>query len=60
MKPGQIYVHDHKMLRVMKRTDGCKGCVLNSPWLCPNIKVKNGANNPIDCIEQGVIFIKFN
>lgn len=56
MKPGQLKNIDGKFLRCMKREYGCDGCILNDILLCPRL-VRN-RNNPPQCIEDGIIFVK--
>lgn len=58
IKPGQFYVHDRKYVRAKKRTNGCEGCVLNSPFLCPNISLKNSKKELPNCELNGIIFVK--
>jgi hypothetical protein len=56
-KPGQIFVLRGLWLRVKKRENGCEGCVLNKPLLCPRA-VKNPPADP-DCIEDNIIFTPY-
>jgi len=59
IKPGQYWSPDgSKIVRAAKRTNGCKNCILNDPFLCPNIKAKNAVEvERPDCIENGIIFV---
>lgn len=56
-KPGQIYVHNGLYLRVAKRENGCEGCRLKSPLLCPRA-IKDPPEDP-NCIQDGIIFKNF-
>lgn len=56
-KPGQAYVLHGLWLRAAKRTNGCEGCRLNTPLLCPKA-VKNPPEDP-DCIADNIIFVNF-
>lgn len=54
MKPGQIRNITGKLVRCKKRIFGCDGCILNDILLCPRM-IKN---SNLNCIEDGVIFVK--
>lgn len=61
LKPGTIY-HPPNLdcnVRVMKRTNGCEGCILDNPCICPDIVIKNdkGAERPY-CAINNIIFVK--
>lgn len=57
-KPGQIYKHNGLWLRVVKRENGCIGCRLKSPLLCPRA-VKDPPEDP-DCIRDNIIFVSLD
>jgi len=61
MKPGQIY-HPPNLnsnVRIKKRTNGCEGCILDNPCICPDIIIRNDANaERPHCAEHGIIFVK--
>ena len=59
IKPGQIYVHNHTWFRAKKREMGCKGCILDNVFVCPNIKFNNPQREPPCCELNGIIFVKF-
>lgn len=59
IKPGQAYWHNGHLLRAKKRTDGCEGCVLNNPLLCPNIELKGQEKTGPDCVNDNIILVKF-
>lgn len=59
IKPGQFYWHNGSLLRAVKRYNGCEGCILDSFYICPNIRVKNSSNKERPhCEENGIIFQK--
>lgn len=59
IKPGQFYWHNSVLLRAKKRTNGCNGCVLDSFFVCPNLRLKGrNDNNRPNCEENGIIFEK--
>lgn len=53
-KAGQVYVYRKIRLRVYKRVNGCEGCRLNTPLLCPRA-VKDPPEDP-NCILDNIIF----
>nr|DAE46242.1 MAG TPA: ATP-binding sugar transporter [Caudoviricetes sp.] len=56
-KPGQFFSVNGKVYRVMKRTNGCDGCVLNQIYLCPSIRdIRYNSFNP-ECAANGIIFV---
>ena len=57
-KPGQFCAINGVIYRAKKRTTiGCSGCVLNDPFLCPNVGYK-GVEKPLKCDIQQIILIK--
>lgn len=55
-KPGQFASIRGIVYRAHKRTDGCKGCVLDDLLLCPCIIDKRYEQRTIDCSLDGIIF----
>lgn len=59
MKPGQFWSPDgSRIVRVKKRINGCEGCILDSPFICPNVHSKNSKSKGPDCALNGIIFTK--
>lgn len=56
LKPGQFYTIRGKVYRLAKRTDGCTGCVLKNPVICPGVIDKKTGKQRIDCVEARIIF----
>lgn len=57
-KPGQFFKFNDSVFRVRKRTNGCKGCVLNNIILCPNIVDSRNGTPPLDCESWDIILTK--
>lgn len=61
IKPGQIY-HPPGLkcnVRAKKRTHGCEGCILDSPYICPEIRTKNRYVEESPCCAiNDIIFVK--
>lgn len=58
LKPGQLCTINRTVYRAKKRVLDCKGCSLDSPFTCPNMKFQNTSNKHFPCIEQGIILVK--
>ena len=59
LKPGQFYVHQGHLLRVKRRTNGCKGCIYeDNILLCPNVLTKYNQDTRPDCEYQQIVFVK--
>lgn len=56
-KPGQFMFINNKLCRAAKRTNGCKGCILDDIYLCPNISDKR-YHKGLNCEENGIIIVK--
>ena len=56
-KPGQFVSIQNKVYRAVKRKDGCKGCILDDIYLCPNISDKR-YHKTFNCAENGIIIVK--
>ena len=59
IKPGQIRCVKGYMVRAKARDEtGCKNCILNSVFLCPDMPSKHSSDNKPDCRKNGIIFVK--
>lgn len=61
LKPGQIYHPPNTdfNVRVKRRKCGCEGCILDSPYICPDIEPKGGVSYERPCCEaNNIIFVK--
>ena len=59
LKPGQIYWINKHQFRILKRKNGCSGCIFeNNIIMCPGVEIKG--KKKIDCIENGIIIVDFN
>ena len=56
LKPGQFYTYNGKVYRLKRRMDGCKGCALRNPIVCPGVKDSKTGSQIIDCQLYNVIF----
>jgi len=55
-RPGQLCTINNVVYRAYKRQNDCKGCSLNSLFMCPNIiDRRTNARPPLDCIINGII-----
>lgn len=52
---GRFIKLQNRVLRIRKREYGCKGCVLNNPFTCPNIP-SNNLSEHLECSLYNVIF----
>lgn len=57
-KAGQFCNIDGVIYRARKRTNGCRGCVLNDFLLCPNIVDRRTNNPPLQCELNNIIITK--
>ena len=57
-KPGRFFKFNGSVFRARKRTNGCKGCVLNNIILCPNIVDSRNGTPPLECELWGIILTK--
>lgn len=58
-KPGQFWPYRGIVLRAMKRTLGCTGCIFEDCIsTCPNVQVKNSKQPTPDCYVNGIILVK--
>lgn len=48
-KPGQFFKFNGFRYQTRKRTNGCKGCVLDDIILCPNIVDSRNGTPPLEC-----------
>lgn len=56
-RAGQFCAINGVIYRAKSRTTGCVGCVLNDPFLCPNVGCK-GVEKPLRCDIQQIILVK--
>lgn len=55
--PGRIYKINGIIVRAKRQYD-CNGCIFNNPFSCPRVNdSKNPNEEPLSCIEDGIIFI---
>ena len=57
-KPGQLCMINNVLYRARKRVNGCFGCSLNSPMLCPNIVDCRNGVRPLQCDGNNIILVK--
>lgn len=57
-KSGQFFKFNGSIYRARKRTNGCKGCVLNNIILCPNIVDSRNGTPPLECESWDIILTK--
>lgn len=58
MKPGQFCTINNTVYRAKKRTCGCRGCALDSFFMCPCIVDSRNGNRKINCSLDDIIFVK--
>ena len=58
IRPGQFYWHLGHLFRAARRTNGCKGCILDDIIICPNVHTKTNRDTRPDCEENRIIFVK--
>lgn len=59
IKPGQYQCFKGYIVRAKKRDEtGCKDCILNNVFLCPDMPSKHSSDNKPDCRKNGIIFVK--
>jgi len=56
-KPGQFCTINGVIYRAKNRIMGCRECVLNDPFLCPNVGYK-GIEKPLKCDINNIILTK--
>jgi hypothetical protein len=59
LKPGQMYwLHNH-LFRILKKKDGCSGCIFeDNIIMCPGVEIKG--HKKLDCTENNIILVDFN
>nr|DAS39515.1 MAG TPA: hypothetical protein [Caudoviricetes sp.] len=57
-KPGQFVNINGVIVRAVKQTNGCKGCMFDNLFSCPKMIDSRNSNSSIECIESRVIFKK--
>ena len=58
IKPGQFATINGTVYRAKKRSDGCKGCDLDSLTLCPCIVDRRHEEPKYNCALSDIIFKK--
>lgn len=57
ISPGRIYKINGIIVRAKRQYD-CNGCIFNNPFSCPRVNdSKDPSEEPLSCIEDGIIFI---
>lgn len=57
ISPGRIYKINGIIVRAKRQYD-CNGCIFNNPFSCPRVNDSKDSNEePLSCIEDGIIFI---
>lgn len=57
-KPGQFCTINNSVFRAKKRVDGCKGCVLNDFFTCPNITDSRNGLPLLECSLNNIILVR--
>ena len=57
-KPGQFCIINGVLYRGKKRSEGCRGCDLNSFATCPNIVDSRNGTPLLDCTINNIILKK--
>lgn len=58
IKPGWYHNYNDHIVRAVRRTNECEGCLYKNMTPCPNSIIKGSKTEPTNCIENDIIFVK--